>query len=554
MAARRPRADSEQSLYLQMPTPSSQVASYTFEKVAKTRAFADYCLKQRRIISPISEQLFTILRTSCDAFMDASTRDFKGYNEFALKSQIRKFETEIQDRVWLRQAPTKDQEDATAQLVRARRQQIYIRYGDYLAHMCHKLRLAANLHKTPDRDLLSRQNRWSAIADIISSQLRERKRREESPAVFGRPEDQECWELRALYAAAEAGGIDAEQALFAVQAYGDRNQSFHTSLEDSLEDGDHAKIKMMLASDLSDINSVVPVELTTERQMLTGIIETLINTWCTRTHMVPMRWGESEAFIESYVTPAELRHEEKKAFRESRDKKRVIEQKQLDAKVKADQQKQKLLDQIEAYLIGHPPAGLQDAVPPETPKQLHESREEVYATIRSLSHRAGRRYRWSLRREAQLQQIYQDSKSLEKALAEKKDLSVRYKKERDSWRASAISIQKQAGKHAQRYIDAGFLNPPPTLRELSPSGTASPSMSEEGSPANVPPRMRSRARSPLRADTFVSPSIEEVAESSTRPSIQVRGDEDFYAEERQRRGRERERAEQEKRQGRWRRQ
>ena len=512
MEATRRRSDSESSLDLQMPDPPHSPAAYTFEKVSQTKAFAEYCLTTRRNISPISQQYFTILRHACDTFLDASTRNFKGVNTLKLTTQVREIELEIRDRDWLRHAATEDQEKATAELLLARKLQMYARYGDYLAHFCHKLRVTADLKHTKDRELLSSQNRWTSIADTIKLQLQERERRQRRPLTFGFPDDQPCKELRALEAAAEAAGIDCEQALFAVTGYGERNVLFYNNLEDDLRGGNHDRLKRMLASDLSDINAVIPIELEAERRIFVAIIRQLTSHWCTQYDMVddPTLWGESEEFRENYRTAAILRLQREKIAPGDKEKKREMEKALDEKKEKTEKDKQKILEEIEGFLRGNPPAGLQRPTNRISPKALHKSREQVYTTLHSLSSRAGRRHKWSMRRESQLQQLVRDSKDLEAKLARNKELTTRYESERDTWRAKAVSLQKEARRHGRAYMESGHYSPPPTYDQSSSVGTNTPESSRSEDSDEGLFRRRSRARSPLRSDTSVPPPTEEV--------------------------------------------
>ncbi|KAI4141133.1 MAG: hypothetical protein LQ340_007717 [Diploschistes diacapsis] len=481
---------------MELPIPIPEVVheAYNLERVCHARAYAEERLRSTtRKVTPITETFLTVYRSACDAWLSASENGFKGTNRLALVREIRDYEAALNDRLWLKALPTDDKYEQTQDLATARKEHMYARYGDYLARICHDLRITSEANQNPGHERIGARNRWTDIGEKVQAQAQKRKQNRWMPTGMLTAQFPE---LYAVERAAKDAGLDVEQCVWAVINYGKRNQMMHRDLDNMLAAGHFNKLAATLHSDLADVPNVIDRSLQQERIMIIGIIETLVGRWFkTERHTFEFNDPETWSARDEIEDHSKLKKEIAQAQEEAKKEHDKKQDKLRDRKEKEEAKYEQIKLQMVSYVSGQLQLGLKMPTQRKSPARSQQERIRMFKAVDSLGAKAAKTYKWSMKREKQNRELMVEMEALRKELESKQTLIDRYQTERSRYLAQAVGQQQQSNRRAREYLDAGFYSPPgpsgyagvSSLHTLLPTPAPSLGSSASATPIEPPP-------------------------------------------------------------------
>ncbi|MCJ1332182.1 hypothetical protein MMC10_008874 [Thelotrema lepadinum] len=444
---------SEVNLFeLPLPRPERNPNDYDISRVFKARAYADTRLTSKiRKPTPISQDFFGLYRAACDQYLVASDADFVGYDKDSLIRHIQEIEVSLNDRIWLKGAPDEYRQKAMEELMGFRRLQMYSRYSDYFAIICHHLRLSAAALHSSGASLIGNSSRWTDLAPIILKQKQERDDRHNNPMAYSRPYDYYFLELNELELAAKACGLDMDQCVFAIETDGRWNLALHRDIDSIIANGDFPKLTTTLYDDLADIPTAIDKSLDRERKMLIAILETLIDRWFDQPlgPNEPKAWSAKSELLARYKTPAQ-------AKAQAAQNKQAMQQANKEAAAKVAVDEQAMLKQMLDYVA----AALS---PDETPSVKVLSKGPYEKRVKGLRHidslRAKRKLEWSMEMEGKHDEIQLEVDQLKSELESRGKLLARYKSEKLEYLKTARGHQKGSVQLVKLYVGQGWFSP-----------------------------------------------------------------------------------------------
>ena len=246
-------------------------SSYTSERIKQGIDYATRRLDSAtRKPSSILEKLLIIYRNSCLDYLESVCSAPDRSTE--LLSEIRGYETRLSDKQWAATIPDKSTQELQDELLKLRQLQFYSRYGDYFKQVAHRLRTDSRERETANWELLSGQYIWSDI--------RSRVIREENPwKEHGSRYPDKVKTTYAIWSCSESTGLNFDQLILAVDAYGARNEAMHNSLEVYLSEGRYTDIAVLLHQDLGDLSSTIPANLQDREEGYRAILLQLRDEW-----------------------------------------------------------------------------------------------------------------------------------------------------------------------------------------------------------------------------------------------------------------------------------
>ena len=199
---------------LQLPLPESHSKFYSQPRLNRAISYAKE--RMSRNTTPRTQKILELYLAACRAALDELTSNDQG-TFHQLFEEIREYETQISQRLWLSAIPNSQQSKLESDLLELRRLTLYRRYGDYTAQIAKNLRFA-----TVDRDheILSGSQLWTQIS--------RRLRDEESYwNLYGSRQPDTTPTTFAIYDTCVHVGMDYTNMIHIVHLYAERNDAFH---------------------------------------------------------------------------------------------------------------------------------------------------------------------------------------------------------------------------------------------------------------------------------------------------------------------------------------
>jgi len=263
--------------------------------------------------------------------------------------------------------------DLAERLTELRRYEFAARYGDYLSHVCEKVKAKASENKTEFyEEITGWNNHWTDISTKLKGEADYWRR-------YQNKDKRVSTNMIAATLAVERAcgfiGLNFENTIATIHMYADRNQAVHKDIMELVEDGDFGTLAQVLSQDLRDLPVVTPDKFKSEIPIVKSIIMAIADQYYLHGADVPYyRWRTKDS---AYDKSEELRRESEKkaaAVRAERDK---IERAAADKfrKTVSDHQ----FAHLAAYLSKEPPptGGLPMALKPGTKRYLPTDKRQV---------------------------------------------------------------------------------------------------------------------------------------------------------------------------------
>ena len=159
---------------------------------------------------------------------------------------------------------SQDQKELETKLLRLKRLEYYLRYGDYLAQDCKAL-------KDASKELNSKelQDYWTNV----HAKMKEEQTLSKKYSSNTRPEIIST--LMAIWEAANAIRIDNDRAQWVIGRYAERNEMANSSVLELFQVGHWTELALILYHDRKDLPLVVPPEMNNDIERMTEFIDDL---------------------------------------------------------------------------------------------------------------------------------------------------------------------------------------------------------------------------------------------------------------------------------------
>ncbi|KEZ39581.1 hypothetical protein SAPIO_CDS9487 [Scedosporium apiospermum] len=210
-----------------VPTPQRDIEGYTDGRLRRGLVFADTTLRnKRRKVSPLTEHCLLMYTATIKAVLEEDFDDNDERN--MLLSTVLMCERDIYTKNFLRGPDGEEQASLIERLAELRRYEFAARYGDYMSHVCQKLKTTAKVYKTEYYESLHGWDRyWTDINHSINiEQTNWTRRTLRDPTVT----DDDVKTTLTIYNACEHMAIDFDKILQVIAMYTDRNSLVHASI------------------------------------------------------------------------------------------------------------------------------------------------------------------------------------------------------------------------------------------------------------------------------------------------------------------------------------
>lgn len=241
------------------PSPEKSPSSYTPEKIQDRLKFVKN-VKESRDITPRSEiflQLYTDAAENALASGDVDSR-------LSYCQQLYRYDKFIQQTSFLSMQRSEEQKELETKLLRLKKLEYYLRYGDYLAMDCKAL-------KDASKELNSKelQGYWTKV----NAKMKEQRSIFDEQGSNAKPQDIST--LIAIWQAAIAIRIDSDRAQWVIGRYAERNEMAHSSILELLQAGHWTDLALILYHDRKDLPLVVPPVMSNDIERMTELIDDL---------------------------------------------------------------------------------------------------------------------------------------------------------------------------------------------------------------------------------------------------------------------------------------
>jgi hypothetical protein len=239
------------------PSPERSPQAYTAEKIHERLKFVER-VKEERDITPRSEiflQLYEDAAQNALAIADRNAR-----LQYCI--QLYRYDRFIQENTFLSKKRSGEQKELEEKLLKLKKLEYYVRYGDYLARDCAALRDAAAALKSNEL-----QQYWTTV------NLKMKQER----LIFNRDGDKtkpgDIPTLFLIWAAANAVKLPTDRAEWAIEEYAERNALVHSSVTELIQAGHWSRLARLLYHDAKDLPLMIPPGEEDDIENMSALIE-----------------------------------------------------------------------------------------------------------------------------------------------------------------------------------------------------------------------------------------------------------------------------------------
>lgn len=245
-----------------------------------------------------------IYLAACRQYLDEEVINFPDTPKHALLSEIRDYEKKMSEDSWSDAMTDEETRRFHSSLIKLRRYEYYARYGDFTQRLAHELRVAAAAAGTDLWENLSRSQPWSVISQKLMEEESQWKR---WGTHHGTDKVSTSY---AVYMACLTIGMDFDTMTSVIRVYGARNQALHNHLGTMLAKGNTLGVAMMIAADLNDLSSVIPIQLQDHETHMRAILIELRDRWFEVDMSDSLRpWIPKQAFLDEMRKSMDPSHE-----------------------------------------------------------------------------------------------------------------------------------------------------------------------------------------------------------------------------------------------------
>lgn len=241
------------------PSPEKSPQSYTSEKIRERLNFIKR-VKNCRDINPRSEIFLQLYTDAAENALVTEDMDHR----LSYCQQLHRYDKFIQENTFLSMQRSQEQEELERKLLRLKKLEYYLRYGDYLAQGCKTLRDASK--ELESNEL---QHFWTEVSRRMKD---ERLMIEKSG---GKTKSVAIPTLMAIWHAANAIGTDKERSEWVIERYAERNELAHSSVTELLQTGRWYELAKALYQDRKDLRLMIPPELEDDIEKMCGLIDSI---------------------------------------------------------------------------------------------------------------------------------------------------------------------------------------------------------------------------------------------------------------------------------------
>lgn len=244
------------------PLPETSPDKYTATKVQNRLEFAQRL--KTRDITPRSEIFLQLYEDAAESALCETANDDEKLSSYKRLYRYDKF---IEANSFLCKERTEQQKMLEEKLLKLKRLEYYLRYGDYLAGELTALKDVANRLKTDQHEQLHQY--WTIIHKKI---LVERTHWED---VSKKSTSRDIPTLMAVWAAAKAVDVPEDRVLWLIKRYAERNLLAHSTIAELLSTGRWSQLANALYHDVNDLNKMIPPGMEGDIENMTIVIGTI---------------------------------------------------------------------------------------------------------------------------------------------------------------------------------------------------------------------------------------------------------------------------------------
>ena len=214
------------------PVPMEKAEEYTLSRVKAGLLYADNILRNTiRKLSPLGQRALALYKENCATLLDLGEGELNENGEDAetlklqLIAQIRSYEADLQYHGFMKLLPPANDQDLIDKILHLKRVEFYARYADILARFCTKLKVAANVNKTPGHRMLMAY--WTKTEKELNDELTSFNAYRRGEVEKG----SECKTTLAVYHACRHIGIEFDDMRSIISMYATQNSMLHEDLD-----------------------------------------------------------------------------------------------------------------------------------------------------------------------------------------------------------------------------------------------------------------------------------------------------------------------------------
>jgi hypothetical protein len=245
------------------PEPESSPHSYTPEKVEERLKYVRERMKERNI-TPRSEIFLQLYQEAAESALEATDEA----SRIACCTRLYRYDQFIQDNSFLSEERTSAQRELEEKLLKLKRLEYHVRYGDYLARELGILKDTATTLQTDNHHEL--QQYWT----IIASKMKAEKEVFNQPSI-DKTKPRNIPTLLAIWAAAAAVKLSRERVEWLIGNHAEWNSLVHSGVTQLMQAGHWSQLATNLYHDAKDLPMVIPSGMEEDIENMSAVISSL---------------------------------------------------------------------------------------------------------------------------------------------------------------------------------------------------------------------------------------------------------------------------------------
>ncbi|KAI9782240.1 MAG: hypothetical protein M1839_005354 [Geoglossum umbratile] len=244
------------------PVPESSPHSYTPEKVEERLKYVRERMKERNI-TPRSEIFLQLYQEAAESALEVTSEASRN----SCCTRLYRYDRFIQENSFLCEERTSAQKELEEKLLKLKRLEYYVRYGDYLARELSILKDTATTLQTDNHREL--QQYWTTIADEMKAEKKVFNQRS------GKTGPEDIPTLLAIWAAAAAVKLSRGRVECLIENYAERNTLVHSGVTQLMQAGHWSQLATNLYHDAKDLLMVIPPGMEEDIENMSAVISSL---------------------------------------------------------------------------------------------------------------------------------------------------------------------------------------------------------------------------------------------------------------------------------------
>lgn len=264
---------SRASTVLSPPKVPTNPAAYTRERIQEGIDWAYQRLDSKtRKVSPLSEKLFLDYVEALSTYLEDEKEGFPEQDKEKQLFNIRAFEEDIGRGRWHELSAGGDKPSWAADIIQLKKYQLFARYGDYLGHICYKVRGESQKKEVEGWAKLSGTRNWTDVSMDIKAEDAAWKK-------YGSGHPDEVKTTYAIWQTCLIMAFDFNTVVEAIHGYADRDKLFHSGLGHLAQEAEYSGVAKALFEDIKGLESFMSVKDAVPHDCISAILFQLKEQW-----------------------------------------------------------------------------------------------------------------------------------------------------------------------------------------------------------------------------------------------------------------------------------